>query len=543
VLFRFYLPSNRQRDILNFAVCGLSHLTSVMLAMAGSLRASKHTKKLFSFSLLSFWFLTSPGFSQEIQWIRDYEEGIRLARESYLPVLIDFWSEWCLPCREMDKQLFADPGIIGTSGRIVYIRVDIDKDRETPSRFAVTSVPMKLIVDPWQTVLLRMKGKTQVSELLEAIKTIPADFEPLSVSFRALDENPTDHKALRHIGAFYKTAGFAEPAEAFFSRAEKAERGEVAAVVRDPSQAAPALPAASSGQVVETIPSVLPRQIAVPPGAVSTPIVDLSIADLRKKYPEDLKDIELAANQGELNPILEKVGQNVEAFLRNLPNTVAKEQIRQERLAGGGENTVHIEQKVEYLLIIHRSAMTIEWEEDRTNDKGKTVKLKRLSGASLLTSGYPLECMIFSTPFQRAARFLYLGRQSAEPRCHLILFAQRPEIGALPGIFRINDTLINLQSQGLIWVDPGTYQIVRMKSDLLEPPTRFGLHRQTSDITYSEVSFSNADLSLWLPREVVVTIELGGRIFRNLHRYSDYRLFTVQSFEKREPVLPPHPLK
>jgi thiol:disulfide interchange protein len=46
---------------------------------------------------------------------------------------------------------------------------------------------------------------------------------------------------------------------------------------------------------------------------------------------------------------------------------------------------------------------------------------------------------------------------------------------------------------------------------------------------------SNQDL-FWLPREVKVTIGWKGRTFRNLHRYSNYRLFSVETYEKRSPI-------
>jgi hypothetical protein len=41
-----------------------------------------------------------PGFSQEIVWIRNYDAGMKLARESGRPALVDFWSEWCIPSNE-----------------------------------------------------------------------------------------------------------------------------------------------------------------------------------------------------------------------------------------------------------------------------------------------------------------------------------------------------------------------------------------------------------------------------------------------------------
>jgi hypothetical protein len=43
------------------------------------------------------------------------------------------------------------------------------------------------------------------------------------------------------------------------------------------------------------------------------------------------------------------------------------------------------------------------------------------------------------------------------------------------------------------------------------------------------VKFKGMSRGLWLPMEVVVTIKLQGYFFRNRHRCSQYRLFTVES--------------
>ncbi len=109
---------------------------------------------------------------------------------------------------------------------------------------------------------------------------------------------------------------------------------------------------------------------------------------------------------------------------------------------------------------------------------------------------------------------------------------------AVPGIFRLNEFSTEFLSQGIAWIDPASHQVIRMRTDLLKPLPHVGLTILTTEISYARHRFSSSTKTFWLPGEVVVSFRFGGRDFRNTHRYSDYRLFSVESYEEREPVRP-----
>ncbi len=513
-----------------------------MFALTRSHRIWKLCRRRSLILLWAIWIFTLPGFSQDIQWVWSYREGMRLAKEDHLPVLVDFWSEWCVPCKQMDSGLYTDPGVIEASRRFVFIRVDVDSDHDSPSRFTVKSLPMKLFMDPWETVLVSVKGNTKPGELLEMMKPIPESFEAISESFMKLEQNPNDSDALSEIGEFYRKARFGSQADEFHARAEKAKRVAKAPIPGDEAQREADPPTVRPGNVLEAIPSRLSESILFPGiGSYTppTPIVDLSTSELLKKYPEELLGVEFDPNQDELGFLLGKVGEKVKEFIANFPNTISKERIRQERVRADGTISSHVEQEVEYLLFLRKGGTVMKWIEERTDNKGKPVRLKRLPNESFLTSGFALYCVLLFPDYQGASRFRYLGRQSREPYAHLISFAQRPEKGGIPGRFQMQEVSVTIWSQGLLWVDPKTYQIIRMKADLLEPKPEAGLTRQTTVISYCEHQFSAKGMSLWLPCQVVVTMEYSSRIYRNLHRYSNYRLFTVESYERHEPISRP----
>ena len=55
------------------------------------------------------------------------------------PVLIDFWAEWCMPCRMMAPVVEALAR--DYSGRVDFAKLNTDQNRVTASRFRVMSIP------------------------------------------------------------------------------------------------------------------------------------------------------------------------------------------------------------------------------------------------------------------------------------------------------------------------------------------------------------------------------------------------------------------
>jgi hypothetical protein len=78
-----------------------------------------------------------------------------------------------------------------------------------------------------------------------------------------------------------------------------------------------------------------------------------------------------------------------------------------------------------------------------------------------------------------------------------------------------------------------------MHREVLKPPPQSHLERLTTDINFAEVGFKSMPAKLWLPREVTVSVHWKKGFFRNRHHYSDFRLFKVETEEKRKATAVP----
>lgn len=107
-------------------------------------------------------FCIQAGFSQNLTIIeQDYNKALLLSQQEHKLLLIDFYTTWCGPCKELDGVIFKDPAIAGEIGKqFIVLKYDAERDStfKLSLKYHISSYPTSLILNTNQMLLNRMYG-------------------------------------------------------------------------------------------------------------------------------------------------------------------------------------------------------------------------------------------------------------------------------------------------------------------------------------------------------------------------------------------------
>jgi len=63
--------------------------------------------------------------------------------KSDLPAMVDFWAEWCGPCRMVGPVVEELSKVY--EGKIKIAKMDVDKNRQTPAKFGIRNIPTLIL--------------------------------------------------------------------------------------------------------------------------------------------------------------------------------------------------------------------------------------------------------------------------------------------------------------------------------------------------------------------------------------------------------------
>ncbi len=73
--------------------------------------------------------VSTASVAEDVDWITDHDQGLKLASVEGRPIVIDAWANWCSSCKSLWKNTFMDPRVQERLKSYVRIKLDMDEKK------------------------------------------------------------------------------------------------------------------------------------------------------------------------------------------------------------------------------------------------------------------------------------------------------------------------------------------------------------------------------------------------------------------------------
>jgi len=234
--------------------------------------------------------------------------------------------------------------------------------------------------------------------------------------------------------------------------------------------------------------------------------------------------IRAEGQEPEFEQVLARTGRSVEIFWHGISSVACLESVTQEKLDARGKVAHRQKSEFDYLIVAGDAETALTVQESRIPKS----PVRAAAQPMLTTSGFPTLLLIFHPRYRDSYRFSPDGAEvSGGQSLQRIRFAHIPGTRstsalALPG------RTVPLDLEGVAWVEPETGSIRRIVAGLMSPPEGINLRVFQATVEYAPQRFSSSTGIAWLPVMAAVDFQTARQHWRNVHRFTGYRRFSVQ---------------
>jgi thiol:disulfide interchange protein DsbD len=118
-----------------------------------------------------------PSNKKSIGWQHYKPEIVSVSLSGSKGMIIDFYADWCIPCKELDANTFSDERVITIANDFVTIKADMTKslspDVETlRNKYNIVGVPTVLIINDKGKEVQRLTGFVNADEFIKLLKSV-----------------------------------------------------------------------------------------------------------------------------------------------------------------------------------------------------------------------------------------------------------------------------------------------------------------------------------------------------------------------------------
>jgi thiol-disulfide isomerase/thioredoxin len=116
---------------------------------------------------------------EEIEWMTNIDEALKLAAETNKIVMVDFMAKWCPPCKQMDKVTFPNHKVVCKSEEFITVRIDVDEQQDVANeyngnagKYGGIGIPNMLFIDKGKNVKRHIVGFHEPAKLVSVMDSV-----------------------------------------------------------------------------------------------------------------------------------------------------------------------------------------------------------------------------------------------------------------------------------------------------------------------------------------------------------------------------------
>jgi hypothetical protein len=237
-----------------------------------------------------------------------------------------------------------------------------------------------------------------------------------------------------------------------------------------------------------------------------------------------------AQEQIPLAKVLDRTTQRVSDFLDLFSNVKCVEQVTQAKLKPNGKVELEETSSFDYLVILTSAGGDLSLDESRLPLKQATADRKK-DMSMLLSNGFATLFLVFHPYYASSFEFTDAGSETIEGhtarKIHFSHIRNTRSIAALA----LRGREYPLELSGDAWVDPETGNVLQIEATIGSTLEDVGLKSLQASVHFAPVAFSTDQPVYWFPSEAVVDVETPKQHWRNTHRFTNYKQFSVSTEE------------